>query len=238
MVNKDVFIWMDSFVCNLRQRDILAYCSWVEERLFLSFGTWEEEQQRAGDAYLERASQNFDPEFHDPGDFYEAAYEHSVEHCLKLAEVNSYMTGMAISGLYHLWEKQVLNHLEREIIRYVDKYQSPTKWEGICDVFKIFSVDMYSMPFSACLEELRLVTNVVKHGVGDSLQWLIASESSILGEAYASNEQPLTGGSYSMLGAPIYPQVDHFLKYKKAVLLFWDYEFWREYGERLYYVGP
>jgi len=29
----------------------------------------------------------------------------------------------------------------------------------------------------------------------------------------------------------------HFLKYKEAVLLFWDYDFWREHGERLCYAG-
>lgn len=237
MKNSDIFIWMDNSVCSIRQKDVRAYCTWVEERLVPSFGSLDEELERAGTSYLAGVEKFFNPDTDDPGEFYERAHDHAIDHCLILAEVNSYMMGMAISGLYHLWEKQVLEHIEREIRHYTENYKLPTKWDEICKCFDEFSTDLYRLPFSACLEELRLVTNVVKHGAGKSLQWLIASESSILDEIYKAHDIPATGGKYSMLRAPIYPRIEHFLKYKEAVLLFWDYEFWREHGERLCYAG-
>ena len=236
MENNRIFIWMDPTVCELRQEDIRAYCRWVEERLVPSFGNWDEEEKSAGDRYLDRMAQYFDPDSHDPSDFYEGAYDHAINHCLVLAEVNSYMMAMAISGLYHLWEKQVLKHLEKEVGRYVEEYKPPRNWDKVCEYFSAFSTDLCSLPFSPCLEELRLVTNVAKHGSGQSLEWLKAGESDILSEVHATNEMPITGGEFSMLRAPIYPRLEHFIRYKEAVLNFWNYDFWKKYGERRYYI--
>lgn len=224
-------------MCSVRQKDVQAYCTWVEERLVPSFGNWEQEEERAGSSYLARMEKIFNPDIHDPYDFYESAHEYAVDHCLILAEVNSYMMGMAISGLYHLWEKQVLNHLEKEIERYTDDYKPPRNWKDICKYFKKFSTDLCSLPFFENLDELRLVTNVAKHGGGGSLKELKTRNSLILEEVHAADEMPLTGGKHSMLGAPIYPRIEHFLRYKEAVLLFWSHEFWKEHGDRLYYAG-
>jgi hypothetical protein len=234
MSTNDVFIWMNPWVCRSRQDDVRAYSVWVEERLVPSFGTWDDEEERARDDYFASMS---NLEYHDVGAVYEDAYEHAIDHCLIHAEVNSYMMAMAISGLYHLWEKQVLEHLEREISRYTEHYKPPKNWSEICEYFAKFSTDLYSLPFSLCMEELRLVTNISKHGIGDSFDWLRASDSDILNEATPTNEMLVTGGMYSMLRAPIYPRVEHFLRYKQAVLMFWDYEFWRRHGEKLYHAG-
>ncbi len=236
MGNNRIFIWMDPTVCELRQEDIRAYSQWVEERLVPSFGNWDEEEENAGNRYLNRMAQYFDPESHDPADFYEGAYDHAIDHCLVLAEVNSYMMAMAISGLYHLWEKQVLQHLKKELGRYQDNYTSPRNWNEICDYFSAFSTDLNSLPFSHQIEELRLVTNVSKHGSGPSLKRLQASGSDILNESHATNEMPITGGEYSMLRAPIFPRLEHFLRYKEAVLNFWSYDFWKKYGDKRYYT--
>ena len=236
MENNTIFIWMDPTVCKHRQEDIRAYCQWVEERLVPSFGNWDDEEKSAGDNYLDKTAQFFNPDVHDPDEFYESAYDHAINHCLVLAEVNSYMMAMAISGLYHLFEKQVIELLKKEVGRY-KKFEPPRTWDKICDHFSKFSTDLCLLPFSPCLEELRLVTNVAKHGLGNSLELLKASESSILNEVHATNEMPVTGGVYSMLKAPIYPCLDHFLRYKEAVLHFWSYDFWKEYGEKRYYIG-
>lgn len=237
MNNSNIFIWMDQSVCSVRQKDVRAYCTWVEERLVPSFGNWDEEQERVGSAYLARMEKFFNPEVHDPYDFYESAHEFSIDYCLTLAEVNSYMMGMAISGLYHLWERQVLEHLEREISNYTNDYVPPKNWKQICEYFINFSTDLSTLPFFECLDELRLVTNVAKHGVGISFEELKKRKSLILEEVHATNEEPVMGGKYSMLRAPIYPRLEHFLIYKEAVLLFWSYDFWRERGDRLYYAG-
>lgn len=219
--------------------DLKVYCSWVEERLIPNFGDYEIEFERAREGFLDNPETPYNPQIYiDYDDYEEDAYDHAQGYISVLAQTNGYMLGMAIAGLYHMWEKQLIQHLEEEMPDALySNLRVPTNWEGIKRVFKAHSTPFEELPFYDDLNELRLVTNVAKHGSGSSFKRLQSIEADILSMQDQRVEFPTTGGTYSLLRADIYPREEHYQRYKKAVLDFWDFHFWKNIGEIRYFNG-
>ena len=57
----------------------LFYFDQAQKRLISQFEDIEAESEKASEEWLERSSDYFDPDRHDPGDFYEAANEAGIE---------------------------------------------------------------------------------------------------------------------------------------------------------------
>ena len=102
-------------------------------------------------------------------------YERGFSVYSDLKFVRDQVTGLAIAGIYHLWERLLKNVL----VRQYRHYDIPTKE----DVFKAnfpklenFLQDVgwsiKAEAFYSDLDCLRLVANVVKHGDGDACKRL------------------------------------------------------------------
>ncbi len=186
-------------------------------------------------------------EYYDPSD----EYDEIICQCLQAAEVNGYMIGVSISGLYHLWEKQVMDHLRNEINKdwllheeyklMPDKYYL-RNWTDILNLFKSYSTDLTKMPFYEGLDELRLIANSIKHGNGDSYRTLCQRGHGILKPYGTESDLPLNSGSHSLIRVELYPRKEHFTKFKEAALAFWDFDFWHSIGEHRpfskWYIRP
>lgn len=224
------FLYFDALACRYHFNQILRYCSWVEERLVPSFGEWEHEAEKY---YNQRMnSTGYFPSL-DPGTVSEEAFEFVLE----LAEINSYMLGMAIVGLYHLWERTVIRFLRREICHFMLKPEpSFRNYDRIRKIFLQYSTDIENLPCSSNLWELRKVANSIKHATGNSYDDLKKSHSDILKPSSDTSYShlPIQGGEYTLLGVDIHPTPIHFQRYKQAVLDFWNYEYWQAAGERRY----
>lgn len=222
-------LYIDKYLCNYAQKEIHGYCAWIENRLFSCINSWEDEENRAVHELESNGSrQNY--EYYDPI----TNYEKHVDLCFQYAEINGYMIGMSIVGLYHIWEKQVIQHLKRELNQdwVIADGNIIKNWKDILDTFEAYSTDLTSFDFYKNLNELRLVANTIKHGDGDSYKTLCNIQANITKPYQKSNNQPLACGQYSLLRVEIYPEKKDFDKYKTATLDFWNYDFWNSLGER------
>lgn len=250
MVQKDVFLYMESTICRLCKNDLARYSEWIEKRLLSFRMDLDGEYEREFDKRANEASSRYArPEDYEPADVHEYANGMAVAHCLGIAEVTGYMIGMAIAGLYHLWEKQVVRHLGHEMRRYDynGQLKVPSNWKEIKRVFKAHSTDLEDklQHIYPVLNELRLVTNVMKHGYGSSYNRLEEMEADILyepdeeivDEVYADHDVLALGGDHALLKVEIYPRPEHFRIYCLAVEDFWDERFWEDVGEKRFFNG-
>lgn len=154
----------------------LFYVEQARKRLLSQFDNVNQEAEQAAEEWLEEAGEYFDPDMHDPGDFYEAAYDKSIEFGLLLSEMMDQTRLSVIAGMFHQWEKQLRDWLAKET-----KY-----WGGETVVSKIWSVNLGEIftlfeglgwnvrdeVFFAKIDTCRLVVNVYKHGKGTALKEL------------------------------------------------------------------
>jgi len=108
----------------------------------------------------------------------EYAQEHGLSVYTDLEFVRQQVTGLAIAGLYHLWERLVKEFLETSF-RAVDPPVPPQKVRHanfnvvVGWLRERFGWDIEAEGFFADLHQLHLVANVVKHGPGDSCKALL-----------------------------------------------------------------
>lgn len=127
------------------------------------------------DAWLKKAGERFDPERHDPADFYEQAYDESIQHYLALEELGNSARLALISGMFHRWEKSLREWLtSNDCVGYFsigDNLPSAIWKSNFGQVLEIFEcVNLFQ---SGCavrekLDTCRMVVNTYKHGSGSS----------------------------------------------------------------------
>jgi hypothetical protein len=160
---------------------VRAYSSGFADRVLPGFQDIEAEADAACEAYFEsRMNQvaSEDGPWGDEGAVAEDAEEHGLRVYTDLEFVRQQVTGLAIAGLYHLWERLVKEFLETSF-RAVDPPVSPKAVRGAN--FKVvvawlrerFGWDIEAEGFFADLDQLHLVANVVKHRDGDSCKALL-----------------------------------------------------------------
>lgn len=153
------------------------YVRQAKQRLLSRFENIENEAAGEMDSWLEETKHLFDPDQHDPGDFYEQAYDVGTEFYDLLTEMRDSTHMSVLAGMFHEWDKQLRGWLWREINR----------WHGGNDLRrKIWSVDFDRLmeflnalgwrvtdaTYFPDLDASRLLVNVFKHGEGASLRTL------------------------------------------------------------------
>lgn len=134
----------------------------------------EEANQTAEESWRARG-QNFNPDYHDPGDFAEDAYEDGVWRYQLLCDLRDNVRLNIIAGLFHRWEKDLRQWLANEIQRWhrgnevKDKIWK-TNFENLFDLLESFGWNLKKSNWFADIDACRLVVNVHKHGDGPSLQ--------------------------------------------------------------------
>jgi len=155
----------------------LFYVEQARKRLLAQFDDIEAEADRASEEWLEERGQHFDPDRHDPGDFYEAAHDAGIEFYGLLSDMRERTRLSVVAGIFHEWDKQLRDWLVGEIRHWHQGESVRSKiWSAdfgqIADLLVSFGWDIRSTNYFPTLDACRLVVNVYKHGDGKSLDEL------------------------------------------------------------------
>lgn len=152
----------------------LFYIEQAQKRLLSQFDDMEAEADRAAEEWLEKSGPHFDPDRHDPGDFYEAANDAGIEFYGLLSDMRDQTRLSVVAGMFHEWDKQLRDWLAREIQHWhrgdnVNMQVWSVNFVQMVDLLESFGFDVRSKNYFPALDACRLVVNVYKHGDGKSL---------------------------------------------------------------------
>jgi hypothetical protein len=83
------------------------YVKQARKRVLSQFENMEEEADKAAEEWLEQSSGRFDPDWHDPGDFYEAANDVGIEFYQLLSDMRNQTRLSVVAGMFHEWDKNL-----------------------------------------------------------------------------------------------------------------------------------
>ena len=204
--------------------DIESYCDILLNRIDPIFEDVEGEQERVASNFLEAAASWYGDDYDSAVD---AAFDHARDHALQFMEMRAVFLATGVSGLFHLFEKQLYKHVNKELKRWL---ASPiAEWRDLVELIPKFDrkwnksqpcLDLLNAFCDNDLNELRLVANVVKHGdTGPSYKQLLRDKACVVDPARLKNDW--TVGPYSIFNVNLSVQADDVRRYRDAVLRFW-----------------
>ncbi|MER9336790.1 hypothetical protein NKJ06_22790 [Mesorhizobium sp. M0293] len=200
------------------------YVEQARKRVLSQFENMEEEADKAAEEWLEQSGDQFDPDRHDPGDFYEAANDIGIEFYQLLSEMSDQTRLSVIAGMFHEWDKKLRDWLVREILRWhrgetvVAKVWS-VDFGKIADLLESFGWNIRSTDYFERLDACRLVVNVHKHGVGKSLDDLKQNYPEYLDNPLSGSGSPWAEKMLDYTNLKV--SDDQFQAFSDAIVAFW-----------------
>ncbi len=213
------------------------YVLQTDGRVLAQFRDLENEATDFANAEYEKLIQQPADEDADLADLAAIAHDRAVAHYGLLADLRQRVILGALAGLYHAWEKELRDFIERELISELHSTSMAEKeaWSGpITNVFDLltdFGWPVRDETFYPLIEACGLIVNVLKHGKGRSLKELSQKYPAYL-------EDPLGLGVPNLL--PGY--LDHTLlklsdaQYNEIAGALRN--FWEAFPERLFLTLP
>lgn len=203
----------------------LFYVEQAQKRLLSQFADMESDADRAAEEWLDQSGKFFDPDRHDPGDFYEAARDVGIVFYGLLSDMREQTRLSVVAGMFHEWDKQLRDWLVCEIKHWHRGDSVASKvWSAdfgqIADLLKSWGWDVRNKDYFRTLDACRLIVNVYKHGKGTSLDDLRENFPEYL-------DDPLKdfGGTISGAGRPDHTHLKvndaQFQALSDAILAFW-----------------
>lgn len=201
------------------------YVAEARKRLLSQFENMEAEADEAAEKWLEESGQNFDPDRHDPGDFYEQAGEVGIEFYGLLEEMRGNTRLSVVAGMFHEWDKHLRGWLAREIERSIPGGNAAAKiwaanFDQIIDLLESLGWSLRGSDFFGKLDACRLVVNVYKHGRGTSLDDLKARFPEYLADPYSG-----AGGAFSNIRYRDHTHLkvsdEQLQEFSDAIVAFW-----------------
>jgi hypothetical protein len=203
----------------------LFYVEQARKRLLSQFDDIEAEAEKASEEWLERSSARFDPDRHDPGDFYEAANEAGIKFYGLLSDMGDQTRLSVVAGMFHEWDKQLRDWLVREIQHWHRGDGVSSKiWSAdfgkIADLLESLGWKIRARDYFAKLDACRLVVNVYKHGAGKSLDELKQKYREYLDDPFSG-----FGGTFSDIEYRDHTHLkvndEQFQAFADAIVAFW-----------------
>jgi hypothetical protein len=227
VVNKYLLraLYLNSFV-----QEIDYFSRSLNQKILPAFNDIDEEAKRVEVEAYERLSQVGNPEWFDPADIAEDVYHAGVDFAIMASGIVQGITNMFAAGLYHLFEQQFLKFHRKELL--LPKEENEPSLLNLKEaqerLLRDYQIDIRTFESWSKLDELRLVSNCVKHADGPSCQQLKdkrldlfvypssgKDESEMAFAVSAQVFQPLAGEG-------LYISVEEFNKYVEAVKQFWN----------------
>ncbi|MBJ7535797.1 hypothetical protein JDN40_16950 [Rhodomicrobium vannielii ATCC 17100] len=155
----------------------LFYVDEARKRLFSQFDDIEAEADGIPDKWLEQHEHLFDPERHDPSDFYEAAIHARDNFYDLLSDMRERTQLSVIAGMFHEWDKQLRDWLVSEIRRFnqndtISSEVWNVDFDKIAQRLESLGWKIRDKEYFHKLDACRLIVNVYKHGNGKALKTL------------------------------------------------------------------
>ena len=109
-MNENLSIWIDDWIYQYFAPEVQSYCDILLNRITPIFDDLDGEEARAAKTFLD-AIPAYEGEDHDAT--VEAAYEHALEHVMHFMEMRSVFLTVGVSGLFHLFERQLYRHINK-----------------------------------------------------------------------------------------------------------------------------
>lgn len=225
MAHDQLEIAFASWVTDRFAPEIEGYCSILLNRIDPIFEDVDGEGHRAMDEFIKSAAKHARDEDYD--DVVQAAYDHAQEAALQFFEMRAVFLATGVSGLFHLFERQLYLHINKELKPWLNK--PIALWRDLEELIPHFGrkgrddapcsefIDAFNNPD---LQELRLVANTVKHGGdGSSYKQLVKNEAVVV--SAARMEADYATGAHTVLGVDISVQRGDVERYRDSVLRFW-----------------
>jgi hypothetical protein len=179
----------------------LFYVEQARKRLLSQFNDIEAEADKAAEEWLEKSSSRFDPDRHDPGDFYQAAGDAGIEFYGLLSDMRDQTRLSVVAGMFHEWDKQLRDWLVREIGHWHRGDNANSKvWSAdfgqIANLLESLGWRIRSATYFHTLDACRLVVNVYKHGEGKSLDELKENYPEYLDDPFNGSSSAFSGMEY------------------------------------------
>jgi hypothetical protein len=215
------------------------YIDTYTKRIAPVFDNIEEEANQIANEHFRGMGTYFNPDYHDEGDFAEAAWEKGLEHYEGVSLIRYNTKLMWISTMYQFWEQQVRKFLFEEISRthkMYDKKNNEITFKSFCtrgigeikETFLEFNYNLESLTIWSDIDELRLLANVIKHGDGQSASQLEQLKPSFF-KNQVSNSNLLELYKSTLTEIVLNIDESDFIRYGDALMKFWD-----ELPERMY----
>jgi hypothetical protein len=211
-----------------RQSLIKGHSFYVEQarkRLLSQFDGIKADADCEAEEWLQQSGQHFNPDRHDPGDFYERANDVGIEFYELLSEMREQTRLSVVAGMFHEWDKQLRDWLVREIQHWHRGDNATLKvWSAdfgqIADLLESFGWKLRSVDYFRTLDACRLVVNVYKHGEGKSLGDLRNGFPEYLNDSLKDFGGMLSDTNYRD-HTHLKVSDDQFQAFSDAILAFW-----------------
>lgn len=201
------------------------YVEQARKRLLSQFDNIRADADRAAEEWLEQRGQHFDPDRHDPGDFYEAANDVGIEFYGLLSDMREQTRLSVVAGMFHEWDKQLREWLAGEIWDWHRGDKAVLKvWSvnfcQIADLLESFGWNVRSAGYFRALDACRLVVNVYKHGGGTSLEELRKGFPEYLADPFNGSGGELSDTKHRD-HTLLQVSDDQFQAFSDAIVAFW-----------------
>lgn len=197
----------------------------ARKRLLSQFENISEEAETAAEEHLERISAYFNPDFHDQGDFYESANDKAIEFYQLLSDMHEDTRLSVAARMYHEWEKKLKDWLLLEMRHWgVGQSVKESIWRQdfaeIVSLLASFGFDARRLPFYDCVNAMRLVVNVFKHGDGKSFNDLKETYPEFVPDPLGSQDRGLSMSYLDYTNMRV--SDEHLDSFSEAILAFWQ----------------
>jgi hypothetical protein len=171
----------------------------------------------------------------DPANFADAAHEAGLNYYMIVTGIRQGIINMFAAGLYHAYEQQLLFFHREELLPYGQQHdKAQLKISRANELLSDRGIELSSFESWAVVEELRLVSNTVKHAEGDSAEQLrrrrpdLFKDPQLKDHGFEGLSQSASSIYLPMVGEDLFVQVDDLTKYRDALV-----QFWTELGDAL-----
>lgn len=210
----------------IRKRIIESHKFYVDQaqvKLLSQFNNMEEESEKYAEEWIEKQSEWFDPDIHDPDDIYESAYDENISYYIDLCELKDQTRLSIVAGIYHKWDKEVREWLIRDLRFYPETIMKQLWIKDIGKILDIFiglSWNIKNEKFYEKIDACRLVVNVYKHGNGKSLDDLKTGYPEYIDDlaknyGYSSNMKYLNHSNLKVTD-------EQLIEFADAITNFWE----------------
>lgn len=202
--------------------EIIGYAAILLQRIAPIFDDLDGEEERAAKDCMEYPG--WSPDDYEAA--IEAANDHARDAAIQLIEMKSVFLATGVSGLFHLFERQVYKHLNKELRDWLAK--PINQWRDVEELVPKFRQrwqrDEEDLAFIQAFQhpdliELRHVANAVKHGEGPAYKHLLSMDAQVVRPERLAEDW--TVGPHSIFGVNLSVLPQDVERYKNGILEFW-----------------
>ena len=186
---------MPLFIMNETRKKILIdsqkyYFQEAKNRILSNFGDIEKDAENFREEWLRNNACHFD----DPADYYENAWDYSVEFYIRLNEMKRRTYLSVLSDMFFEWDKKLRKiHIDVSNTYFRSEKLEKAIWKQsfseLLDLFSVYGWNVNSK-IREQLYKYSLVVNVFKHGEGTSFNELIKNYGELFEQGGLSFPRP------------------------------------------------